>query len=179
MIQAEVGGAARVDPGIGVQRPGFMIRDFTLISNPGEDIRISSFRGRSNLAVVFLGHSDAMRSFLNDIERHGREFFEQGTKVVVVVPYGLEEQTSPIGNSPLFLVLYDKTHAVYRRSGAMDKDGHPIPLVYVTDRFGEIVSVYVAPGHSMPPRVQDVLNSVEFANRQCPECEPPEWPRIA
>jgi peroxiredoxin len=177
MIQAEVGGAARVDPGIGVQRPGFMIRDFMLVSNRGEKVRLSTFSGRSNLAVVFPGHSDAMRVFLGDAERRGREFSEQDTTVVVVVPYGPEEQAIPIENSSPFLVLYDKTHAVYQRSGATDENGHPVPLVYLTDRFGEIVLAYDGSSHLMPPTVEDVLRTFDFVNQQCPECEPPEWPR--
>jgi len=177
MIQAEVGGAARVDPGIGVQRPGFMIRDFMLVSNRGEEVRLSTFRGRSNLAVVFPGHSDAMRVFLIDAERRGREFSEQDTAVVVVVPYGPEEQAIPIESGSPFLVLYDKTHAVYQRSGATDENGHPVPLVYLTDRFGEIVSTYGGFSHLIPPTVEEVLGTFDFVNQQCPECEPPEWPR--
>jgi peroxiredoxin len=177
MIQAEVGGAARVDLGIGVQRRGFMIRDFTLASNCGEDIRISSFRGRSNLAVVFLGHSVAMRVFLEDLGQHGCEFSEQDTTIVAVIPCGPEEQTIPIENKPPILVLYDKTHAVYQLSGATDENGRPIPLVYLTDRFGEIAATYAAPGHPMPPTVAEILSTLDFVNQQCPECEPPEWPR--
>ena len=177
MIQAEVGGAARVDPGVGVQRPGFMIRDFSLVSNRGENIRISSFRGQSNLALVFPAYSDAMRGFLEEVQRHGREFSEQDTTVVIIVPCGSEEQTISIEESLPFLVLYDKTHAVYRLSGAMDEHGCPVPLFYLTDRFGEIVSTYVAPGRLMPPSVEELLRPIEFVNHQCPECEPPEWPR--
>jgi peroxiredoxin len=177
MIQAEIGGAARVDPGIGVQRPGFMIRDFAFVSNRGESDRISRFRGRSNLVVVFPGHSDAMRIFLEDAVRHGHEFSEQDTTVVAVVPYGPEEQGIAIAHSSPILVLNDRTHAVYRLSGATDENGRPVPLVYLTDRFGEIVSTYVAPGHLMPPSVEEILSTLEFVNYQCPECEPPEWPR--
>lgn len=177
MIQAEIGGAARVDPGIGVQRPGFMIRDFTLTSSGGESIRISGFRGRSNLAVVFPGYSDAMRVFLAELVRHGCDFSDQDTTALVVVPHGPEVRAIPTpANSPI-VVLYDETHRVYRLSGAIDEDGRPMPLVYLTDRFGEIVSTYVAPGHSMPPGVDEMLSTLEFVNHQCPECEPPEWPR--
>lgn len=177
MIQAEVGGAARVDPGIGAQRPGFMIRDFTLISSRGEDIRISSFRGRFNLAVVFLRHSDAMRIFLHEVEQHGRQFSEQDTTVVAVVPYGREEQAFPIESISPVVVLYDKTHVAHQLSGATDENGRPVPLVYLTDRYGEIVSTYVSPGHSIPPNVAEILSTLDFVNQQCPECEPPEWPR--
>ena len=161
MIQAEVGGAARVDPGIGVQRPGFMIRDFTLVSNRGEDVRLSSFRGRSNLAVVFPGHSDAMRVFLEDVGRHDHEFSEQDTMVVVSFPTGRMSRQSQLRTCPQFLVLYDKTHTVYQLSGATDENGRPVPLVYLTDRFGEIVSTYVAPSHSMPPNVEEILSTID------------------
>ncbi len=177
MIQAEVGGAARVDPGIGVQKPGFMIRDFTLVSNRGGLVPLSSFRGRSNLVVVFPGHSDAMRIFLEDMVRRGHEFSEQETTVVAILPYGPEERGITIAHNSLILVLHDKTHAVYRLSGATDENGAPVPLVYLTDRFGEIVSTYIAPGHPMPPSVKEILSTLEFVNCQCPECEPPEWPR--
>ena len=177
MIQAEVGGAARVAPGTGLQRPGFMIRDFALVSHRGENIRISSFRGQSNLALVFLGHSNAMSGFLEEVQRHGREFSEQDTTVVIIVPCGSEEQTISIEESLPFLVLYDKAHAVYMLSGAMDEHGCTVPLVYLTDRFGEIVSTYIAREHSMPPTIEQILSTLEFTNHQCPECEPPEWPR--
>lgn len=177
MIQAEIGGAARIDPGTGVQRPGFMIRDFTLTSSHGEDVRISSFRGGSNLAVVFPGYSDAMCVFLEDLVRHVHELSVQDTTIVVVVPHGPEERELPIANDSPLLVLYDEAHAVYRSSGATDESGRPIPLVYLTDRFGEIVSAYVAPSHTMPPSFEEILSTFEFVNHQCPECEPPEWPR--
>lgn len=177
MIQAEIGGAARVDAGIGVQRPGFMIRDFTLECSRGERIQISSFRGRANLVLVFPGRSDAMRVFLGSAARHSREFSEQDTTVVAVVPYGPEESEHQTFMSSPILVLHDRAHTVYRLSGATDENGCPIPLVYLTDRFGEIVSTYAAPGYAMPPSIEEILSTLEFVNHQCPECEPPEWPR--
>lgn len=176
MIQAEVGGAARVDPGVGLQHPGFIIRDFTLVSHRGEHIRISSFRGQSNLALVFPGYSDAMKSFLEEIQQHSREFTEQDTVVVAVVPYGPEDQTTTIEKEPQILVLYDKSHGVYQRSGATE-NGRPVPVVYLTDRFGEIVSTYIGLEQPMPPNLAEILRTLEFMNHQCPECEPPEWPR--
>lgn len=176
MIQAEVGGAARVDTGIGVQHPGFMIRDFTLVSHRGEHIRISSFRGQSNLVLVFPGYSDAMKRFLEEIQRHSREFTEQGTLVVAVAPCGPEELTILIEKDSPILILYDKSHEVYQRSGATE-NSRPVPVVYLTDRFGEIVSTYIAPAHAMPPTLAEILRTLEFMNHQCPECEPPEWPR--
>ena len=177
MIQAEIGGAARVTPGFGVQKPGCLIRDFTLMSSRGENLGISSFRSRSNLAVVFPGISDAMLAFAGEAVRHASEFSEQDTTVLVVVPHGPEsEAIAAAGNSPV-IVLYDETHHAYRLSGAMDESARPIPVVYLTDRFGEIAETYVAPDRQMPPSVAEILSALEFLNYQCPECEPPEWPQ--
>lgn len=176
MIQAEIGGAARIDSGIGVQRPGFMIRDFALTSSGGEQVRLSSFRGRSNLVVVFPGYSEALRAFLVELVRNGRNFSRQDTTVLLVVSYGPKWGIPIPTNSPI-VILHDENHQVYRLSGAMNEDGGLVPLVYLTDRFGEIVSAYIAPDQLMPPRVTEILSTLEFVNQQCPECEPPEWPR--
>lgn len=154
-----------------------MIRDFMLDSSHGEEIRISSFRGRVNLVLVFPGYSDAMRVFLEDAAKHSSRFSEQDTCVVAVVPKSPEESPIPASIGSSIFVLFDKFHRVYRLSGATDENGSPIPLVYLTDRFGEIISTYAAPGHSMPPGIEEILSVLEFANQQCPECEPPEWPR--
>ncbi len=176
-IQAEIGGAARIDPGTGAQRPGYMIRDFTLRSLQGENVRISSFRGCANLVLVFSGQSDAMRGFLNEMAKHSREFSEQETRVVAILARGREKRSIPTSNDSPIVELYDETLTVHHRSGATDENGYPVPLVYVTDRFGEIVAIYGVPGHALPPKVEEILRTLEFVNHQCPECEPPEWPR--
>jgi len=175
-LQAEIGGAAKVDPGTGVQRPGYMIRDFTLRSLRGEDVRISSFRGCANLVLVFDGQSDTMRGFLIEMAKHSREFSEQETRVVAILARGWEERSIQRSNDSPIVELYDGTLTVHHRSGATDENGCPVPLVYVTDRFGEIVSTYGVPGACLP-KVEEILRTLEFVNHQCPECEPPEWPR--
>ena len=154
-----------------------MMRDFVLATARDEIVRLSNFRGRSNLAVVFPGYSDAMRVFLEEVARHICEFTDQDTAVLVVLPHGPEERAFPIANNSPIVVLYDKTHEVYRLSGATDENGRPVPLIYLTDRFGEIISAYATQDHSMPPSVGEILSALEFVNYQCPECEPPEWPR--
>lgn len=187
MIQAEIGGAARITPGNGVQRPGFILRDFTLASSRGENLGISSFHGRSNLVVVFPAFSSAMWEFVAEVTRNSRQFSEQDTTVFVIVPQGSEEQVPedrrPGGQAEAaadhrsIIFLYDQTQHAYRLSGATDENSRPIPLIYLTDRFGEIVSTYAAPAQPMPPSIGEVLSALEFINWQCPECEPPEWPR--
>lgn len=176
MIQAEIGGGARVDPGTGVQRPGFMIRDFTLQSNRGERIAISDFRGRSSLLIVFPGRSAAMRRLLEDAALHGDQFILRDAMVVAVIPGGPDKETLLIPGDTSILVLHDSTHAAHKLSGAMDEDGGLVPLVYLTDRFGEVISSCAVRGNASPPSLPEIFNTLEFISHQCPECEPPEWP---
>lgn len=182
MIQAEVGGAARIDPGTGLQRHGHMIRDFELPSSTGSRVRISSFRGSKNLLLVFPGRSDAMFAFLEDAAKRSSEFARQEAAIIAVLPEaGRAGETSRANHSatnldPRVVVLYDDSRSAYRLSGGVDQHGELIPLLYVTDRFGEIASTYSADSHAAPPAIDEILRTLDFLNQQCPECEPPEWP---
>jgi peroxiredoxin len=176
MIQADIGGGARVTPGHGVQRPGYMVRDFALKSSEGKEVRASSFRGQANLVLVFPRQSDAMHAFLSEASRRRPEFSEQDAVVIAILPNRREEQRIPHSDSSPIFELYDETLHVHHLSGTTDESGSPIPMIYVTDRFGEIVSTHVAADHA-PPSVKEILHMLEFVNHQCPECEPPEWPR--
>lgn len=175
-IQAEIGGAARVDPETGVHRPGYMIRDFTVKYSRGDDVRISSLRSHANLVLVFSGHLDGMRDFLAEAAKREREFSEQEAGVLATLPHDRKERRIPTWHGPLVFDLYDETLTAHHLSGATDKDGHPVPLVYVTDRFGEIVSSYSVPDCILPS-AEEILRTLEFINHQGPECDPLEWPR--
>ena len=179
MLQAEVGGGARVDPEQRLQRPGYLIRDFTLKSIQGKSVQISDYRGRANLVLVFTGELTRLPGdFLNEAAREGRAFVEEEAAVIGIVAcqdqnvQGLHTWAA----SP-FLVLPDHGGRVHHRYGAVDRNGRPAPLIYITDRFGEIATVYPGFGGKELPSAEQVLKVLQFLNHQCPECEPPEWPR--
>ncbi len=178
MLQAEVGGGGRVDAGGGLQKPGYLIRDFVLTSALGVRVQISDYRGRSNLVLVFAGQAGIEFGVLRDAAKRYQDFTEQDAVVVAVFPYNFHE-THPlkIWATLPFVVLADDDGIVHSLYGAVDEHGKPGSLIYVTDRFGEIVSVYDARGGKNLPSTDDILKVLEFINHQCPECEPSEWPR--
>ena len=187
MIQAEVGGAARIDPGTGLQRPGHMIRDFELPSSTGGRVRISNFRGRRNLFLVFPAHSDAMRAVVEEASKRSSEFAAQEAVIIAVLPEARSEAETSVANHAAMshsaanpdthvVVLHDDSLSAYRLSGGVDRHGELIPLLYLTDRFGEIASAYSAQSEAAPPAIDEILRTLDFLNQQCPECEPPEWP---
>ena len=149
MFQAEVGGAGRVDPDLGLQKPGYLIRDFILTSATGERVQISDYRGRSNLVLVFAGQAGTKLDFLQDAAKRYQDFTEQSAVVVVV--FASSSQATDllkVAATLPFVALVDdgRVHKLY---GALDEQGKPVPVIYVTDRFGEIFSVYNG-GGSLP-----------------------------
>jgi peroxiredoxin len=95
MLQAEVGGGGRVDPEEGLQKPGYLIRDFVLMSAQGGRVQVSDYRGRSNLVLVFTGQAGAECDFLRDAAGRYQDFTEQDAVVVAVFPYNSQE-THPL-----------------------------------------------------------------------------------
>jgi peroxiredoxin len=178
MLQAEVGGGGRVDSEEGLQKPGYLIRDFVLMSAQGGRVQVSDYRGRSNLVLVFAGQAGIESDFLRDAAGLYHNFTEQDAVIVAVFPYNSQEtHLLKIWATLPFVALADDDGRVHSLYGAVDADGRPGPVIYVTDRFGEIVSVYDARGGKHPPSNDEVLKMLEFINHQCPECEPSEWPR--
>lgn len=178
VLQAEVVGGARVDAEGGIQKPGYLIRDFILTSSRGARVQISDRRGRSNLVLVFAGCASAASDFLSDVARQQQRFGEQEAMVIALfqlVPQ--DEQFLKTWATPPLLLLSDQGGRVHRRFGAVDQEGKSNPVIYVTDRYGEIASVFVTRKGEQLPTAEQLLKTLEFINSRCPECEPPEWPR--
>lgn len=174
MLQAEVGGGARIDADRRLQRPGYLIRDFLAASVDGRRIQLSDYRGQSNVVLVFAGSRERIHDFVTAVASCVHHFAEQEAVILVVVPSGT---TAPeLVAKKQVLVLLDEEGGLHQEYGAVD-DGKPSPVIYVTDRFGEIVSVYTTRDGEQLPSSQELLKLLEFINSQCPECEPPEWPR--
>ncbi len=49
--------------------------------------------------------------------------------------------------------------------------GIPCPGVVVADRWGEILNVAAAPTVAELPRPHEIVEWVDFVQRQCPECQ--------
>lgn len=178
MLQVEVGGGGRVDPEAGLQKPGYLLRDFTLTSTLGARIQLSDYRGRSNLIIVFCGDGASELDFLQSAAERREEITEKDA-IVITVLQPSTQKVHPITKweNPPFPILNDDDGWIHRLYGALDEQGKPSAVIYVTDRFGEIVSVCPVLEGKKLPTVSEVLKTLEFINSQCPECEPPEWPR--
>jgi len=160
-------------------RSGQLLRNFALLSAAGKQAQLSDYRGRSNLVVVLAGArgSEPQIALLKALAARHAEVLEEEAQVIAVL-YCAREQAQAIRSREQlpFLVMADSQGAVHRSLGALDQRGAPRLAVYVTDRYAEVFAAFRTAQGDAAPSVQDIVGWLQFINRQCPECFPPEWP---
>ncbi|TAM78768.1 MAG: redoxin domain-containing protein [Acidobacteria bacterium] len=154
----------------GLLLAGEMMPDLALVSATGKLVRISDYRGRRNLVVVFCGNgnSDAVRNCLEQISRNHSEFESEEAQVLAAVQSsGQGAEIFERGGVYPFPLLSDEGGYAHELAGAPATDANR-PIVCVVDRFGEIRHVW----HDEQPGcigVDDVLEWVRYINLECPE----------
>lgn len=176
-MTAQALAATSTDP----PRRGHLLHDFGLRSTEGKEVRISDYRSRGNLVVIAAGRCDdrAVLSVIQELARRYFEVLEEEASVILVVHGSRHSALLLRGRHRLpFVVLADEDGGVHRLLGAVDEVGELRPAVYVTDRFGEIFAAFRTADGEQLPEGSEILSWLEFVNRQCPECFPPEWPAL-
>lgn|SRR5574337_1306340 len=160
----------RQDQTTGILLPGGMMPDLAFVSATGRRLRISDYRGRRNLVVVFCGNgkSNAARNLLEQIFRSYSEFeSEEAQALAVVQAAGQPPGNFVQGGACPFPVLYDEGGHGHELAGVSAADSDA-PVVLVVDRFGEIRHAGRA-GQPGSINAEDVLDWVRYINLECPE----------
>jgi peroxiredoxin len=176
MLQAEIAGRT-IPSADGYPAQGHIIRDFSLCSSEGHPVLLSGYREHSNMVIVFTGESDSAAELLSELRRYERDLAENETRVLAIVA-GAQQRASELKHALHldFAVLVDVDGSVHRSMGAKDQLEHPLPALFVTDRFGEVFAAYKVDQGKSLPGVEEILGWIDFINSQCPECGPLEWP---
>ncbi len=176
MSQAEIAGGT-VTPPNDLPSKGRRLRDFGLISALGQLIRLSDYRGRSNLVLIFTDDLAESKRLLSEVAAQYPPIKNEQSEVLAVMQLSRQEAAEARQRLELpYPVLADEKGRIHQEVGAVDLQGRTSAAVYVTDRFGEVFGVYRTRDGQRLPGVADLLNWLGFINSQCPECEPPEWP---
>jgi peroxiredoxin len=171
MSQAEIAGG-KVSPSGEVPRVGYRLRDFMLRSTAGAEVRLSDYRGRSDLILIFATISAERSALIRDLAGHYRRIREEQAEILLVVPATAKQpERAP---QPPFPVLVDSGRKIYAEYG-LHTNNDPISGIFIADRFGELAASYVGL-EAANATSASILKWLEFINSQCPECEPPEWP---
>jgi len=176
MSQSEIAGG-RVTLAHELPAKGRRMRDFELRSANGQSIRISDYRGRSNLVLIFADGREQTTELLSQLATAYEQVKGEGAEILAIGRGSREQCATTKEHLRLpFPVLADEDGRIHGEVGALDEQGRATAAVYITDKFGEVFGVYRTLESQVLPPVADLLNWLEFVNSQCPECEPPEWP---
>jgi len=176
MSQAEIAGGT-FTPANEFPSKGYLLRDFSLETTSGNRIKLSDYRARASLVLVFTDDEDGSSQLLFDLAKHHEEIKQEDAEALVITWPGHDRvQESQEQVHVPYAVLLDRGGPLHERFGAIDAHGRACSAVYITDRFAEVFAVYRRRDGQKLPTFTEILSWLEFVNSLCPECEAPEWP---
>ncbi|MGQ9555116.1 MAG: peroxiredoxin family protein [Anaerolineae bacterium] len=147
--------------------PGQLTPYLVLPATDGSWLRLSDYRGRRNLVLVFAAvDCRPCRELLSSLAHEYTEFRQATAEVVAVVcgPTWQAERLRHQLNLP-FLVLADEDGQGHKAFGATGEKG----AVYVSNRYGELYAIYHPAGEQPLPTAAELLEWLQFIEIQCPE----------
>jgi hypothetical protein len=137
--------------------------DLSLIQGNGDSIRISDFRHRQNLVVLFTGESGFGRlsDLVKALSARYAEFRAEEAEILVVVAPSAGSQAG-LGAGLPFPVARPQ-------AGGQDREQLAGPGITVLDRYGEVYAAYRPEGDAALPMVDELLEWLRFIELQCPE----------
>lgn len=151
---------------VGQQLGGFSLQGV------GRTITFNDYRGRRNLVIMLLAGEgrEAWRSLLVELANRYPEIRELTAEVIAVFP---DEDRARQAEVP-FPVAWDPGGAFLRRYG-LGPAGQQVSALLVTDRYGEVYQYDLFDPAAPSPQADQVLNTLLYIEKQCPECGAPVW----
>jgi peroxiredoxin len=149
--------------------PGDRLPDFSLPSTLGRPIRVSDFRNRTNLVVIFSNPEqlEAILPCLAELDQAAPELIEENTQVILVLPIALERAENLKDRFDLnFPILADEHGHVIDDLIHVHQPGTE---VYILDRYGEIFAVERIETADRFPPANEIIDWVRFIEIHCPE----------
>ncbi len=159
--------------GIGKLELDRVVPHFTLPSVEGGTVSIKDYRQKLNLVIAYLdldrcgGCGDLLREFADNYA----VYRDLETEILAVCPQPIADLQSRLSGMGLpFPVLSDERREV---AGVyLEGQGNPAAAIFVTDRFGALQTVMMAPTEQDLPNQQSILDWLSLIESECPECGP-------
>lgn len=146
-------------------KSGKMAPLFVLPSTAGDTSGPGAYRSRYNLVLAFLNNSEQACAFLGELAELNSEITLQDGRVLVVIIGTFDEVRTLKAKLALpFPLLTDEGGNVTSRML-----GGVISALCVADRYGEVISVEVAPSPGELPSPSTALDWLIFIQSLCPE----------
>lgn len=152
--------------------PGLMMPDIRLESPDGPPVRISDFRQRRIVVLVFLdGADEATRArILPPLAARHAEFRREDTEILAVLQGDAAEARRLRESLALpFPVLSDADREAHRSTGVLPQESRSGPSALVVDRYGQVFFARRSGGRRAFPSPDELLEWVRYIENQCPE----------
>ena len=154
-----------------------LIPPLTLRQTDGRLVHAWDFKQKKNLVIALLDENCSQcENFIRDLANQASDLREQ--EAIILLAFLGEPQQS------LRDILSDEFSAgaasaphlrQFLGEDATSAERLSRRGVFVTDRYGEISSMWITQGHDFP-RIEQILSALNLVEIACEECEVPFWP---
>lgn len=158
---------------------GEMVPEFALPSTQGAHVRVSDYRGKRNIGLIFCGagRSELVRSLLRQVSNLYAEFVAEEAEFFAAVRGDIcEAEDLRCNCDPPFPVLVDRESRAHDLFGAPVSGQDFLLLVCIVDRYGEVRHISRAGEPEASFGAPEILECVRYINLECPESGVSEWP---
>lgn len=152
---------------------------FELISTQDKIINVWDYKQKKNLVILFFQNSDCQssRKYLLELNAYYNDFIDSKTEIIAITSDSLEKikkLANEIGI--VFPILSDKNGEVINKyTYSNDSGKYSMPSIFITDRFGALYFQQIAEDEKELPSIKEVLDWINFIEKQCPECPFNAW----
>lgn len=159
-------------------KEGEIIPEFNLKNIEGEVFASDEFLRKKNLVIFFFNDlkDKCCADYLLKLNKVYAKLKQENSEILAVSENGgpgLKEFAE--SNNLKFHLLLDADRAVMDKFTYKDKQGNNIGAVFITDKFQSLYSSYFHQAFGKLPQVNEIVRSVEFLEKQCPECGVSTW----
>jgi peroxiredoxin len=154
---------------------GQIIVPFHLKNVYGEIISSEKFLRKKNLVILFFTTlKDNLNKTYLEMLNSIYEKLQRLDTEVLVISQGEEKQLLGFAENKKikFNILLDTDGLVKNKFIPNENLGRNISCLFITDRFSCIYNTYFV---KLPDK-EDIVNTIEFLEKRCPECGVSEWP---
>lgn len=160
-------------------KKGDILPLFTLKNTKGEIISTDSFLRKKSLVVFFFNRiqDSCCSSYLEMLNSIYSELEEEGAEVLAV-SQDKEDTLKEFGENKKikFRLLFDSGGKVINKFTYKDNSGNNICALFITDKFQSLYKAYLHQPFGELPGKEEIISSVNFVEKQCPECGASTWP---
>lgn len=161
-----------IAPAAAPLREGQMVPNIQLLATTGTPVKLSDYRRRSNMVLIFITDSGCQkcRSLLSEIAASYAEFRSLNAEVLAIFEGPMKDARSLATELKLpFPMLADETGEVAKRYLTAVRGKLPLASVFITDRFRELYAEIIAGEEADVPDTLQLLDWLQFIEAQCPE----------